>query len=351
VRLQEQISQTRDVLEVNVYPRLSTRDLMSLSGSCRLFNELTLRTRKSSELMKRVICGEETRAESILESAPYLSLSRISKDRQTTDPSGQLITGLTPFQAALCAGDVEMCQMMEPYIDQLKNGREVRQIQFREIFPQGLEESVRSQKLAASAFDFRPIVNAITSATDLDVKAVLEKRDNGSVLCETLDIFRKAFKQCVTDELVYNPYYLLRVFEIYDEQSDIWGGDKRHLFWRNVIGFVERFMPVCYAQAFARGIYYIVEEDVALARSLNLRFGGESLYPLNFDFPIGLGFDYALGLTDGALLQPQFAPLATDGLQVELLTKFISSKNTRLGELLTGSPAILSYRWSYTPYQ
>ena len=148
--------------------------------------------------------------------------------------------------------------------------------------------------------DFEPILQAVKQAIlaerspdpsnssdqNNNLNVALNKQNNGSALCCALEEFRRQFTEISNNEKIFNPYHFLRVFEVY---SELWGqcdadttidpdGKKRDLFWRQIIGYTQRFMPACYAQAFSQGLYYLVKVDQSdtwrpepFDRALNLR--------------------------------------------------------------------------------
>jgi hypothetical protein len=73
-----------------------------------------------------------------------------------------------------------------------------------------------------------------------------------------------------------------------------WDTAKNMLFWQKVFGYIQRFLPASYAQAFAQGIYYIVENGEKLKRSLEFRHDKNIFFfPLDSDPRSRLGFDWA----------------------------------------------------------
>ena len=71
-----------------------------------------------------------------------------------------------------------------------------------------------------------------------------------------------------------------------------WESDKNQLFWQKVIGYIQRFLPACYAQAFAQGIYSIFENDQKLNRNLEFCYNKNTFYfPLDADPLFRLGID------------------------------------------------------------
>src|SRR3990167_1899865 len=161
-----------------------------------------------------------------------------------------------------------------------------------------------------------------------ETEGARRKPANELTLMETLNRFREQFTQKSHHEIVFNPQHLLRAFEVYLTQFDGWDWNKRDLFWRQLIGFVQRFLPACDAQAFAQGIYYLTEENEALRRSFDFRYGGGSFYPVDFNSCSSLGFDYA----GGPIRAPRRRHDAV--VSARVITKFISSKNSQLGKLM-----------------
>ena len=180
-----------------------------------------------------------------------------------------------------------MCEMMKEYFKKLDGGQTELETQFKEVFPEGVEAHVKTQQ--ESIFNFDDILQAIIRASPVEVITALMKQfDNNSPLHRALYTFRQAFTQKSLSERVFNPYHLLRAFEMYDAQFsnlDSWG--KSNLFWHQVIGYVQRYLPDCYAQAFVPWIrgYYENKEQYCrmLFRSRPAYLLGQSV-PLNVDF-------------------------------------------------------------------
>jgi hypothetical protein len=102
----------------------------------------------------------------------------------------------------------------------------------------------------------------------------------------------------------FNVGLLAKAFKLYDEKYNCfgepfvnyWESDKNQLFWQKVIGYIQRFLPACYAQAFAQGVYSIVENGQKLNRSL------EFCYHKNtFFFPLDSAPLFRLGIDSGGV--------------------------------------------------
>ena len=239
-----------------------------------------------------------------------------------TDYSNRAIVDQTLLQAATCAGDVainpgesEMCEMIASYL----HADEVA-AQFTELFPDGIEAHEIEQQ--RNTFNFGTIFEAIRAASTADLDAALNKigakftesdsarakPDHKLSLTEALNRFREQFAQRSHSEKIFNPEHLRQAFEVYNvlwDQCECDDNDRdykeRDLFWRQIIGYTQRFMPACYVQAFAQGLYYLVKVDRDASwrpepfnRVLKLKRDNFSYFPLAHDSRSGFGFDFAI---------------------------------------------------------
>jgi len=94
---------------------------------------------------------------------------------------------------------------------------------------------------------------------------------------------------------VFNLRHLLKAFKLYDSQFNAWSWNKRDLFWRQVVGYVQRFLPANVAMDFAQGLYNRVENKEKSERSFKFNYGDGSIFPPTFGSFSGLGFEYAAG--------------------------------------------------------
>lgn len=233
-------------------------------------------------LLLAVVQGNIRQAEALIKQTPYLSLLKGT----TIDYSMKTIKDLTPFQAALCAWDDEMCDMLAKYMTPEKATR-----QYQEIFPEGHQPYVEAQ----TPFDFSTVITAIVQSTDDEIDAALNKEQNDSALGNALNQFRIDFTLRSQQEKVFNLKHLLKAYECYDQRFRHWEFNQLNLFWRQVIGFVQRFLPANIAQDFAQGLYYRVEKKEKSQRHFRFRFTDNVMFPLTPNPLSGLGFDFALG--------------------------------------------------------
>ncbi len=272
-----------------------------------------------TKLVNHAVCtvlqGDLPQTEILIKQRPSLTALKGT----ATDYSNRTLKEATPFQAALCAWDNEMCEILQKYMDPKEVAR-----QYQEIFPQGHEKYFASQQ----SFDFSALIGVITRSSMANIKAALGKQQNGSRLCQELNQFRVNFTHHSQQEKVFNPQHLIKAYQLYDEYYEQWNWEQRGLFWRQVVGYVQRFLPANIAQDTAQGLYYRVEEKEKARRSFNFRFGDGSIFPLDLNSQKILGFDFAASaraLDQLSRAKHDWSPSA--------FIKLISNKNKSLAKL------------------
>ena len=287
----------------------------------------------ADQVVHAALCGDEALAKRMIEASPRYLLSR----ENATDFSGRTYTDITPFQAALITGDDKMAEMMKPFFDCLPNGEAEMQRQFAEIFPNGIEANEAAQKRKSDT-KFVPmldeLIKAINKESTNDLQAALKyPGKNTAHIDNAFNTFRAEFTK-LSQETIFNPHYLLAAFEAYVNEFN-WSNpdwNKLNLFWRQVIGFVQRFLPATYAQAFAYSLYDIVENKHSCPRSFNFRYGTAfSFYPLTDSFA-GLGFNFSA--VDVARWRG-WEGSERHGCRASIFSKLMSNKNNKLAELIT----------------
>lgn len=268
-----------DLKMMSTFSKLNKKD-----PSSQLVRE-RLRQIRLNDLLRHIVQGNQVEAEKLIKLSPEL----LSMRGQVTDYSGRIIEG-TPFQLALGAEDDEMCEMIAPYFDKIANGKEEKAKQYKEQFP---DDHKKEQ-----SYDFTALVNAIArSNSDADCKDALAK-------------FREELKPkgIIKHGKHFNIKILIDAFKAYEANYVRFGGKttlgslfsdndqsrKNSLFLREVIGYIQRFLPACYAQAFCQGLDSIVERGEKLQRKLTFTTG-ETYYPLDSIPNFRLGYEYAVG--------------------------------------------------------
>jgi len=287
------IDRVIDMLHISsIFQYLPDADLSRFSQTSRTMHadsgsRSILQEKASKKLLSHVVKAEEGQALSMIKLNPKLLLY----PSEAIDYSGRCYQGYTPWQAALLCQDVVLCKNMEPLFDRCfanpEEGQIAKERQSQAIFPNGLPKQEH--------FNFDFLIEMIARSSEEDINAALNKIHNDTAICQALTQFRSQFSALALEEVFFNPSHLITALTIYDEHFDDWPWEKRDLFWRQIIGYIQRFVPACFAQALVQTLSDILDNEAPLRRELNFRWnevGGESYFPL-LDSS-GLGFDFAV---------------------------------------------------------
>lgn len=282
--------------------------------------------------LNHVVHGDFKKAKAMLDKNPSLVFYR----GQVTDYSGRTLEG-TAYQIALGAEDVSrqghmdegMADMIRGYfIKALENdenhANEEIEKQFKEQFPEiefpeyyETDEKKRTTIIRRKeAFDpdiiaLEKVANAILHADTKEIQAIrtgtqdrhaydnLELKVTGEC-AKALQAFRDYLKPqtVIKKGKHFNTQLLIKALDKYiSNQYNLFGGHwntpKNLLFWRQVIGYIQRYMPANLAQAFCQGLWNMTTGGSSLER--NLKLEDESFfYPLNLSSSPGLGFDHSI---------------------------------------------------------
>ncbi len=288
---------------------LGLADSARLSSVCRFFNKAiqpTLHLLGAKKLLQHVVYGEEAQAKKMLEVNPGLLLIEAT----VIDYSGRTIENATAFEAALGAGDPDMVRMIVPFFKNLNDvdADEEQAKQYRKQFPNGLKQE--------SDYDFGPLFAVISNSSKADLLAQLNHEHSDSPLCAAMMEFKERFKPgIVTTGYHFNFHNLIKAYQTYQKMnapSGQWRHQKVHLFWQQVIGFIQCLLPACDAQAFAQGLETIdVEYGRKPERSLKFKDAPNGCYyPLTSETPVlseitidgvSLSFPCILGFSGAAV--------------------------------------------------
>ena len=278
------------------------------------------------QLVQLIVYGDLTKSKALLKANPSL-LDRLLTEKVTViDYSRRKVKQKTAFQAALCAMDNELCAMLARYMPQ-----EERLRQCHEIFPKG--HKAYSQK--QTPFDFGQIVQIISDSIDADVQQALSlELPNETGLWSALEKFRVDFTEGSSQETVFNPKHLIKAFEHYNTEFNGWSSNQRDLFWCQVVGFVQRFLPANSAMDFAQGLHLRVEARERSKRSFNFLIGDGAIFPPSFDSFSGLGYEYGVsGPWRGIDAPPGEANFVRRD-SLALFSTLMSSKNSELERIM-----------------
>lgn len=277
-----------------------------------IFNKKNIKLRT---LAQHILYGKQDAAEKIIKDDPKLICEIVQET--VIDYSGREYKNYSIWQLSICAWDSDMCEMMLQYADY--NTRETLLNQtnellssnpnkYNEIDEKILDEIARTENLNLdnpfecisayqkhNSYDFQEIFNIIINAPAADIKDQLDNPREGqdSDIRAAINNFRKLFDDTSKREKIFNPYHLYNALKFYAENYNNFRGSaeeqwkQRDLFWRQIIGWTQRYVPACYAQAMVQGLYYIVEKNKQLERSLKFRHNSRSYYPLSNENNLG----------------------------------------------------------------
>lgn len=292
----EWLAMPKEEIEVKVEPKKERVRRPALPPAPRPGLFATNPANLVDSVCRRTVYGKEAGVEEMIEVNPTLIFVKDT----VIDHVGREVDNASPYQIALRMGDMEMAKMIKrvALASNIPNAQQRLDEQYIEVFPNGHDAHLREQQ--ENTFDFTTITNAIDRANERDLQSALNKQNNGSDLCSKLDDFRDLFTAHSLSEKTFNPNHLQKAFDIYNANFDRWNWNQRDLFWRQVIGYAQRYMPLCYMQAFCQGLYNLTEKNPrdALTRDdscqndiTNSRI---TLSSLDADPTSRLGFDFGV---------------------------------------------------------
>lgn len=259
-----------------------------------------------TRLLEHVIKGEQQEADVILQERPGLIKELLTKKGRVTDYSGRVIEG-TALQLALGAEDVRyleneecMVEMLQRYLLTLEDGQAEIKKQYDAQFPAGFEKQ-EAERAVNDSLALQKVLNAILEAKpENDSYAACEQACEPALIAFRQYLENQAKTNIIKSGKHFNVKLLVNAFILYEEYyvqlGDNSKGPKNMLFWRKVVGFIQRYLPACYAQVFCRqGLLVYTRTDTQpppLLRSLEFptQFRNHLFFPLATG-PSGLGFD------------------------------------------------------------
>lgn len=243
------------------------------------------------KLLLHVVHGEQDEAEAIIQKNPQLLLDA----GLVTDYSGRRIQG-TALQVALGAGDLEMCKMIVPYLDKLDPT--ARLTQYQKQFPTDEKQVADTPEMQALRTITKVILDAKQDEITVSADQELSLRINERCQIE-LALFRSVFdsNEVITKGKHFDTALLFEALELANHHFKEFGGRRNSpkliLFMRQVLGYIQRYLPACYAQLVRRDIteYFTVDHE-KLTRSL--KFNARVDYSFSY-FPLDVDPHYRLG--------------------------------------------------------
>jgi hypothetical protein len=294
-RAHQLVQAPHDVLQslIGKRPELEVKDISHLTKTCARFHSLfqpVVDQAGIQKLLKHIAYGEQIEAEKMINASPYLLM--MSGD--VVDYSLRKIINVTPAQLAFGGDDEVMCAMLKE-----KLGAEEFEKQISEKFIEDAEAEKQSLD------EFTEIINQLVDAISDPQANILDEINhvaNDSPLRNLLDTFRVKFAPGeVRAGKHFNVQFLLKACEIYDANYERWGlgwGQECQLFWSQVVGYLERLLPVSYVQAACDGL-----GDVVLGKPLRRQFkllDNTTYFPLDANPAKRLGFDHGIYIGPGS---------------------------------------------------
>ena len=248
-------------------------------------------------LLGHVARGEQSAADAMLQKNPFLLLGygRTTDYTCTEDGVFRILEG-TAYRIALGAKDVKfhpdeecMVEMITRHFKRLPNWEVEMKKQYDDQFPPGWEAQERARAVLDSV-EINKVFQAIhDTVLENDTYDACEKA------CEpALKEFRKYLDKQIKERIFKTGFHfndwpvdekeqkditygiLGEAFKLYIHYFPIFGGSysrpKNKLCWDKIVGYIERFFPACYAQAFCSDLYDYVNQGGKLDRRLSLKW-------------------------------------------------------------------------------
>ena len=229
---------------------------------------------------------------------------------------GMAIQG-TVYQIALHEGDNELIEdVIRPAFERLQNGLQEMEAQREMWLPKNwMETEDKICRSACEAIDqlftvFKSASNAndVTELPEFPFTITINHQGAKEALeaCKKsiAALYQPTFNMIIRGR---DPIIRLldRVIDRFDENYDALGGydsPRNNAIMREVFGYCQRFAPINFMQAFAMGIFYIVENKEKLVRSFEYRnWRGHLILPLDSDPLFRLGYEYFAGPWRGGM--------------------------------------------------
>jgi hypothetical protein len=325
---------TLDCLGVDIIAETAEEPLYPYTNSAKPYNFFNQTDLPVTVLLRHVVRAELSEAKAVLERNPALVLYK----GQVTDYSGRTIEG-TAYQIALGAEDVStgkdqkgndkndgMAKMIRSYFkrayhnDEKAAAEEISKqlkAQFPEKeFPEYYEVDDKKREAIIKAKnandpDIRAlevVTQAIINADVNEIKRIpkgTKNRDGKDEYtlevtgecAKALQVFRNYLmpRGVIKKGKHFNAQLLIKASEKYasDQYKDYpCDSPKNLLFWHQVIGYIQRYLPACAAMACLQSFYTVTDDGQSLKRDCKLA-GNLGFFPLDLAAQSGLGFDHA----------------------------------------------------------
>lgn len=304
------------VLLNHLGPFCNTSSLAKLAAAsrnnCNIFgNELTER----KQFLRDVAQGNLAQVKKAIEKNPHLLLAQGPAETHAKDLNNKPVVASGWALGIACGADhLAMIKLIIENLDKIDPKIKFQQYQAQFPLEEEKEEALRCTKDEAELYE---MIDAIRRTNQYICRQFLVKDeksfDTATKESAALQNAFNKFRNYLTERFTARPIakgkhfnmqllmLALRLFDInYTEFSGA-GGQKNILYWRKVLGLLQRFVSAYYAQIFSQGVYYLVEEKEELKYSFKLRQGGDVYFPLGLNPNMELGLDCTCRNQDGTL--------------------------------------------------
>lgn len=265
-----------------------------------------------------------------------------------TDEPVHRVVQLSPLQAMFAAGDTQLIDSIRPeltcYKDN-KNGTRGFALAYEQLtlqFPNGLE-------YPKSCYDFESLMNVI-----IEDEQLIETGEPSPSTITAIEQFRKDFLPgVVKNGHLFNIKELLKALSIYARYATSYHShhhldaiqnepplksEQLDIFWREVVGYLERLIPAVYAKYICNGTKR-KHDNVVYTRLLNetMLLNHESINSTKMTyFPLDTDPDGRLGLDFGVCIDTNDAISKSSSLDdgawetLDQLTKLISDVSDKI---------------------
>lgn len=271
-----------------------------------------------SLFMQYIADADPIEAEKLLQKNPLLAT--LASGTVTT-VSGCTYENVSAIQLAYLMYDVEMCNMMLPYIKELSE--DLRKKVDDELAKKMAE--VEMQRAEFKPYDFSEIVKAITE------DGHLKNTGQPSLATEkVLAKFKEYFKPGIIKEgKSWIKEHLQEGFLVYDKNWDPWEIPQLRWYLINVIGYMQTLTEKCFEQECSQRLKEIVDEEKPNVRTSTIKNYINDL-PLTYrgsqDSSLLLGRDFFVEIYYGMALGWDTV-VAGHGLVVESLKTYAKQKD------------------------
>ncbi len=293
-------------------------EVLAFSATCIAARDMSATLRKRialQSLLAAILNGQKELAVRILNARPELLLD---SSAEATDVSGKKIFGMTPFQAAISSWDSVMVDAIySAFIAKQRrtcflsfNPVEEMYNQFVTIYPSCSATEIKgAHESLAQDFEDTLLARAYMAINEArEEELIFELNAPGVVrhdsrLNDELFHFRRQFAEMINQTEIFNFQYLIYALRSYiDCFADFSGSHeeqwlRRDLFWRQIVGFIQRFLPAwCgpilqrtgISDEFKKLYKAKYEHGLTLYAACNMRDGN-----LGYNYAVGFdGWDY-----------------------------------------------------------